>query len=778
MRKVNLKLPQDYILVFKEAMKKIEEAKFNVIYIYSPPGYGKTTMLLKFFEDKKYNPLFIQIEERDKDIENFKISFLEILSEFSEILKKTISLIDIKDVSASFFNLLKKENIFLFPNTYFIFLDFYRLRENFSKIIEEVILPVSNILSTKFIIEGSLPYEINEGVSVIGEDFFKLSCEEIIYIGNFFSQEISKEDALFLKEKTDGWILPCLLFFKDKREIKEKINSLIEFSDVLDGLFDQIFRTLSDDERMILISLGQLNEGNYDAINFIFGYENSETVINNLKGKGFPIIEEMKEGILNFRFHRLLKSYLDRKLKKFPIGYDLFFRIHIRAAEYFESIGDFENALYHAIKIRDPLKCGKYLKTIVIELFNEGKVKIIEDFLEELKREGIPKTPEFMLCEAIYLNLVEKCKESIEILKKILKELKDEDAILAEYFLLINKEYLGVNEDILIEETNKLLKKVKDYEKIHRFEPDFEKDPWKIIRRKIYKSVDYFASLMYGRIYSFLGILYFKKRELEKVKNFFEESIFFLKKIKDEKRILTIINNIGSVELFQGDAKAIEHFQEVINFPVDFPTKVYSLNNIGIFYEIFEGDLEKAEEYYNKSLELNNKFPQLEGRITSLFNLLSIYFKKKHEAKIYESLKNLEELIFELMEPRLINSFYLRKADILINLCKIDEAKEIFKKLDEIEILKFEEDRYYKFYVEGKLKYLMGEITTGKDLINKSLEWFLNNSAFYTKLENLYYLYILYKKFNDPDLLKIRKMAEDLIREKGCLKRLKDFDIK
>jgi len=776
MRRVILKLPEDYILVFKNAMKRIEEAKSNVIYIYSPPGYGKTTMLLKFFEEKKYNPLFIQIDEKDRDIENFKISFLEILSEFSEILKKTISLSDIKDISISFLNLLEREDIFLPPNTHFIFLDFYRLRENFSKIINEVILPVSNILSAKFIIEGSLPYE-KEGVDIIGEDFFKLSCEEIIYIGKFFSQEISKEDALFLKEKSDGWILPCLLFFKYKKGIKEKINSLIEFPNILDGLFDQIFKSLNDDERMNLLFLGQLREASYDAMNFIFGYENSEEIINNLKERGFPIIEEVKEGVLSFHFHRLLKSYLEGKLRRFPIGYDLFFRINMRAAEYFESIGDFENALYHAIKIRDPLKCGKYLKAIVIELFNEGKIKIIEDFLEDLKKEGITKTSEFMLCEAIYLNLIEKCKESIEILRKIIKNLKNEDLILAEYFLLINKEYLNVNEDILIEETNNLLKKVKDYEKIHRFEPDFEKDPWKIIRRKIYKSVDYFVSLMYGRIYSFLGILYFKKRELEKAKNFFEESISFLKKIKDDKRILTIINNIGSIELFQGDFKSIEHFQEVVNFPVDFPTKVYTLNNMGIFYEIFEGDLEKAEKYYNKSIELNNKFPQLEAQITSLFNLISLYFKKKDKMKIYESLKKLEKLIFELMEPRLINSFYLRKADVLINLGEIDGAKEALKKIDEIEILKFEEDKYYKFFVEGKLKYVMGQTLEGKDLINEYLEWSFKNSAFYTKLENFYYLYILYKKFNDPDLLKIRKFAEDLIREKGCLKRLRDFDI-
>jgi tetratricopeptide (TPR) repeat protein len=779
MKRINLKLPENYIPAFRRVFKELEENSLNIIYLYSPPGYGKTTTLLKFFEEKKYNPVWIQFEESDKHIDVFEIGILEILSDFSSTLKETISLMESKNIPALFWKILKEEskNIFLPPNTYFVFLDTYHLMENFGKIIKDIILPIFKIIPAKCVIEANLPYEFEKEVKVIDENFFKLLPEEIIKIGEIFDEKISYEDAKILRERTDGWLLPCILFFKDKRDTKTKLKGLLEWPELLEGLLEENFKKLNEEDKISLLTLGQLREFSLGAIKWILGYENPERIINRLKEKGFVIIEEIKEGVLTYRFHRLLKSYLEKRLKKFPLGYDLFFRIQIYALDYFESIGDFENALYHAIKMRDPVKCGKYLRAIATDLFNEGKLSVVEDFLREIEKEEIIKTPELMLCEGIYLNLIEKYKDSVKILEKIIKDLKDEDYLEGKYFLIMGREYLNEKEDILIEEANKLLEEIKEYEEKYRFEPDFEKDPWKIVRRKTYKSSDYFASLMYSRVYNFLGNLYNSKREIEKAREFYEKSTDFSRKIKDDKRALVSLHNIGLTYLFYGDLKAIEYFKDIINFPVLIPVKANSFNALGIYYEIFEGDLEKAEECYKKALEINEFFNQREKIIANISNLASLYSKKGDEKKVFEYLEKLEKFVFETENKKIINSFYMGKTEILIHLDKIDEAKEVFKNINEIEILKYEEDKYYKFYVEGKLKYVMGETLNGKDLINKFLEWCFKNYSYYNKLDTLYYIYILYKKFNDPDLLKIRKLAEDLIREKGYLKRLRDFDI-
>ncbi len=778
MRRVSLKLPDDYIQVFKKTLKELETTK-KIIYLYSPPAYGKTTTLLKFFTDKNFNPVFIQIEERDNDIETFKISLLNLLSEFSITLKEKISLIDGKMLSELFFSILEDEykNISLPENTYFVFLDTYYLTENFGKIIKDIILPVFKSLSCKVVIEANLPFEFEEDVKIIGDEYFTLSVQEIMDLALLFDEKITLDEVYLLKEKTEGWLLPCILFFKDKRETKIKLEFLLEWPEILEGLLEEVFKNLKEEEKIVLLTLGQLREFNYEAISWITGYKNPERMINELKRKGFSLIEEIREGTIIFRFHHLLKSYLERRLKKFPLGYDLFFRIHINALDYFESTGDLENALYHAIKIRDPLKCGKYLKGIVIDLFNQGKISVIESFLKEVEKEGIIKTPEFILSEGIYLNLVEKFKESVEKFEKVIKELKEEDYLIGKYFILIGKEFLGEEEDILIEEGNRLLEEVKEYENMHKIELDFEKDPLRIIKRKTYTSPSYFVFLMYARIYNFLGTLYHSKREIERAIEFYEKSLSFLKKIKDDMRILGVIHNIGDAFLFKGNREALEYFNNVVNYPVLFPDKAMSLNNIGVYYEVFEGDLERAEEYYRKALEVSEKFLQIERISIFYSNLLNIYIKKKEEEKIFKCLQEIEKISLLTKNPGIINSFYLNKTEALMRIDRLKEAEETLRKVEETEILKFEEDKYYKMYIEGKLKYLMGNISEAKKLINESLEWSLSEGSFRDKIEKLYFIYEIYKKFGDPEIIKIRNIAEKLLREKGYLKRLKDFDI-
>ncbi len=779
MRKINLKIPEYYVPVFERTRKELEKTEQKIIYIYSPPAYGKTTTLLKFFEDTNFNPLFIQIEERDRNLNIFKISLLEILSEFSETLKKTIPLMDEREISEIFFALVENEykNIILPQNTYFVFLDTYHLMENFKIIVEEIILPVFKNLPCKVIIEANIPYGFKEDVKIIGPEFFTLSVEEIIELANFFGEKISPEDASLLKERTEGWVLPSILFFRDKSDTKIKLQNLLKSGEILKELLERVFRDLKEDEKINLFILGELREFDYEAMKRILREEHPEEIINKLKEKGIVLIEEIKNGTTTFRFHRLIKSYLEEKLRKFPMGYDLLFRIHYSALEYFDTIGDFENALYHAIKVRDSKRCGNYLKTIITELFLEGKISLIENFLREIESEGIEKTPEIVFCEGIYLSLIEEYKEANKVLTKIIKNLKREDYLIAKYFLLLGKSYLNENVDVLIEEGNKLLEEIKKYEEENKIKVDFEKDPFRLIKRKNYKSPDYFISLMYDRIYNFLGNRYHSKKEIEKAREFYEKSLFFAKKTGDNKRALIAINNIGITYLFKGEKEGFKYLLEVINYPGIFRAKAYSFYNLAVYYEVMEGDLEKAEENYKKAIEIYEKFRQKYDIINPIIGLLYIYLKKKDKGKIFEHLGKLEKAVFEVNNPRDVNLFYIYKTEIFLHLGELEEAEDSFRKINDVEIIKFEDDKYYKIYVEGKLKYIKGEIEEGKILINKSIEYSLKKESFIVKIEKLYYLYEIYKKFEDPEIGVIRKIAENLLREKGCLKRLKDFDI-
>lgn len=779
MRIVSLKLPEGYIPVLKRTIEELKNTENRIIYLWSPPGYGKTTTLLKFFQETGYYPLFLQLEEKDKDIDNFKISLLRIFSEFSGHLREIISLTDEKTLVEAFFNIIENScGSIVFPeNTYFIFLDTFYLMENFGNILKGIILPLFGKFDVRVIIEANLPFEFNNEVKIMGSEFFTLDEEEIIKVGDILGEKIDNATASFIKEKTEGWFLPIILFFKDKRDLKVKLEMFKEWPELLNDLLERIFEKMSDEDRLSILALGQLKEFSYGAVKHILGYDFPERIIRNMKEKGFVLIEEVRKGVLNFRFHRLIKSWLEKKMSKLPLGMELSLRIHANAMEYFEGIQDFENALYHAIKLGDFVRMGKYFKSIVIDMFNEGRIKEVEGFFNEIGEERIEMNDELLLCYGIYLNLTEKYKESLKILEKIKEKMEPEDRLLCKYYIILCKEALGEKEDLLLQEAQSLLDEVKKYEENPPEITDFEKDPWKIVRRRVIKSPAYFVSLMYGRIFNFMGNIYSSKREMNRAREFYTKSIQYLKKIGDDRRIMTVVHNLGNIELFFGKKEAMDYFLDVISYPVDFPGKANSLNNIGICYEIYLGDLDRAEEYYHKAWEMNLKFKQERRIITNVANLLYIYTKKGEKEKIYEFLEKLEELVEKQKDPRLTNLFYMGNTEIMIELGEIEKAKRSFEKINEIEVLKREDDKYYRIYVEGKLRYAEGFSQEGKNLIEKSLEWTLKNSSFTDKIDKLYFIYRLYKKHNDPEMYRIREIARKLLDETQHPERHRDFDI-
>lgn len=779
MRRVFLKLPEDYIPVFKKAREKIRQAPSKIIYVYSPPAYGKTTTLLKFFKENNYNPVFIQIEENDKNFNAFKLSLLEVFAAFSSRLSKSLSLIDENTALSFFWSFIERirRTIELPENTYFVFLDTYRLMENFEKILNEIILPVFDILDVRVVIEANTPFEFKDKIQSIGKRFFTLCEEEIIEIGNLFGQKIDRETAFFIKEKTEGWILPCILFFKDKRNIQQKLKLLEEGGELLAKLLEQNFSVMNEEEKMNLLALGQLREFNYEAIEWILGYQNPKGLIRDIKDRGFVLIEECRGKDIIFKFHHLIKVWLENKISKLPMGIELSYRIHSRAMEYFESVQEFETALYHAIQLKNYIKIGKYFKAIVIDLFCKGKIHEIEKYFNEIGTANISSSKDLTLCYGIYLNFIERYKDSISQLNKILNDLETEDRLLAEYYILGSRVFLGEEKDLLIENAQKLLKKLKEYEKSFKFKPDVEKDSWKIAKRKIIKSPKHFIFLMYGRIYNLLGTLYYYKGKINEAREFYKKSLEFLEKTEDKKLIFIIIYNLGLLELFQGNKKAIDYFETIIKYQEDPIQKASSLHNLGLYYEICEGNLERAEEYYKKAEEINQKFNQTFKLIPNILSLIDIYSKKQEKKKLFEYLKKLEKIVKEINDLQWFSRFCIKKADILIKFNKVDEAEKVLTQLSESEISKSELLGYYRNYTMGKLKYIKGFLEEGKELINESLNWILENDHFANKVEKLLDAYQFYKRFKDKEFLKVREIAGKMLKKQGFIKRLKDFDI-
>lgn len=93
---------------------------------------------------------------------------------------------------------------------------------------------------------------------------------------------------------------------------------------------------------------------------------------------------------------------------------------------------------------------------------------------------------------------------------------------------------------------------------------------------------------MYCKFYNFCENFYFLKKRLKKQENFTKKTMFFCEKIKDDIRILSALHNIGIRLLLEGKIEWTEYLKDIANYPAIFPYKATTLNNIGLWYEIWE----------------------------------------------------------------------------------------------------------------------------------------------------------------------------------------------
>ena len=154
-----------------------------------------------------------------------------------------------------------------------------------------------------------------------------------------------------------------------------------------------------------------------------------------------------------------------------------------------------------------------------------------------------------------------------------------------------------------------------------------------------------------------IGYIYHNQGDITKALEYFHKSSKILEEIGNKKGIASSLTNIGVIYYNQGDiAKGLEYFhkslkiQEETRLPDgqvgDKKGMASSLNNIGGIYEN-QGDIPKALEYFHKSLKIREEIGNKIGIAISLNNIGYIY-KNQGVASTEASAK--EELLNKALE--------------------------------------------------------------------------------------------------------------------------------
>ncbi|NHJ40546.1 MAG: tetratricopeptide repeat protein, partial [Asgard group archaeon] len=179
--------------------------------------------------------------------------------------------------------------------------------------------------------------------------------------------------------------------------------------------------------------------------------------------------------------------------------------------------------------------------------------------------------------------------------------------------------------------------------------------------------------------------LSYRRRKYEEAIDFFNKA-FNLSKEIGSTLLLMYIHDLGNVYLnglYKLD-KALECYQESLKYGVILKHIPYI--NIGYIY-FLKNELEKAQDYYQKSLKISEEIGDRRVLPNILFNLisLSIELKKFEQAKQYQN--RLEEIEKETSFEHII--IRARFASILVLKAsgEISDLVEASKKLDEFLVI-------------------------------------------------------------------------------------------
>jgi two-component system NarL family sensor kinase len=195
-----------------------------------------------------------------------------------------------------------------------------------------------------------------------------------------------------------------------------------------------------------------------------------------------------------------------------------------------------------------------------------------------------------------------------------------------------------------------------------------------------------------------------------------------IKKISFEKKLYTIysyaLNTNGAICYEKGDyLNAIIHYQEAERFILQLPEgqnkfrKLGELyNDLGASYSLIN-DLDYAQKYYTRSIEIFEKNKDSAGLLLTYFNLAFIFIDiQEWEKAVYYLKKSIVCAGSNQQNPELLSS-YARAAAISFKLKKVREGKDFLDKCkNQIALIDLDLDRIYYHNAYGEYYYAIGNI--------------------------------------------------------------------
>lgn len=386
--------------------KKLDQACKNhpSIWLDSPAGSGKTTLVASYLQSRKFQPIWYQVDEGDTDVASF---FYYLTQGVNTQLKSKSSLplltTEYKQGIPAFtriyfrelFSQLKKDNILVFDN-----LQDAAVETGILSLLQYICAEIPSNGKVIFISRSQIPenltrFHTNQEMSNISWNDLQLTSTEGEGIANMLLQhtaEMNTEKIKQMCQYTDGWTTGFILFvrqFEAGGELTEEdqfdpqqILDLSYQEHMFDYFAGELFNRLKEDYQQILIRAVFLGNLTIKSVNKLTKTEHAKLVLAKLEKDNFFIT---RKGLKNnvYELHPLFEKFLLLKAEDLLSQAEIS-ELKYQAANILLEEGDFDAAAKLYIDTQQWPELKRILLTHAIELEQQGRIDLLKKWLDYL----------------------------------------------------------------------------------------------------------------------------------------------------------------------------------------------------------------------------------------------------------------------------------------------------------------------------------------------------------------------------------------------------------
>lgn len=403
----------------------------RLILIYAGAGYGKTSLLLSLLNDLPHPFLWYNLDPRDKNPKvffNYLIRGLRRLyGNFGSGLLSAIE--HVKDIHKEIDKLVgafANEVLSITDRHFYVVLDDYHHLEG-CKLTITVMNSLLHYLpdNLHLIVLSRTKPSLSTARLWTRQDLLEITRDHLEFTSDeahalfreVYRINISQEGLHRVMDCSEGWVVALQVIAEEaaasgtpERGIKEckhhhhRIHNYYE-SEVFNAQPKQIQR--------FMVKTSILNQISSDVANNILGISNSNQILSLLERKCLFITEVSGERG-SYRYHPLFRRFLRAKLHEW-YGEDGRLDLHLRAANYFEKVGEWQKAISHCMGSQLYQKAAEIMEKVAQDFINMGRHDVVRDWINGLPRDVIANHPWLMKYEADVLTAESEYDEALRL---------------------------------------------------------------------------------------------------------------------------------------------------------------------------------------------------------------------------------------------------------------------------------------------------------------------------------------------------------------------------